>query len=80
MVLLLVHAYNCTRSNVTGFSPYFPMYGRQPMLPIDTELSVQTPDITSSSTHRYIQKLCSRLEWACKKARKKANLMKEIMN
>eukprot|EP00064_Thunnus_orientalis_P023816 superscaffoldBa00009410_g24077 len=31
----LVHAYNCTRNDVTGFTPYELMFGRQPRLPVD---------------------------------------------
>ena len=68
-VSTLTHAYNCTRSNATGFSPYFLMYGRQPLLPIDIEFGVFTPDVTGVATQKYVQMLKHQLEWAYNKAR-----------
>ena len=68
-VSTLTHAYNCMRNNATGFSPYFLMYGRQPLLPIDIEYGVFTPDVTGVATQKYVQMLKHRLEWAYNKAR-----------
>ncbi|KAK7883916.1 hypothetical protein WMY93_027039 [Mugilogobius chulae] len=57
----LVHAYNCTKNDTTGFTPYELMFGRQPRLPIDLVFGL--PMGTSSLNHsEYVQKLKAQLE------------------
>ena len=52
----LLHAYDCTRNNATGFSPYYLMFGRKPHLPIDLLFGTNTADLRGNST-TYIENL-----------------------
>ena len=68
LVATFTHAYNCTISPVTGFSPYFLMFGRTPQLPLDIELGVSMVEQKQTSHQNYVQKLHSKLQWAYQKA------------
>ena len=64
-VSTLTHAYNCTVSSVTGFSPYFLMFGQTPKIPLDIEMGVTlTEQQGDMSYQNYAGKLKARLEWA----------------
>ena len=52
----LVHAYNCTRNNATGFSPYYLMFGWKTHLPIDLLFGINTADLKGNSI-TYIKNL-----------------------
>ncbi|XP_061593076.1 uncharacterized protein LOC133457765 [Cololabis saira] len=52
----LAHAYNCTKHEVTGFSPYELMFGRKPRLPVDLAFELPVND-QSMSHSQYVQNL-----------------------
>lgn len=58
----VVHSYNCTRSDATGYSPYELMFGRQPILPVDLILGLKPPTETHTTHSDYVQNLCQRLK------------------
>ena len=52
-IATLTHAYNCTISSVTGFSPYFLMFGHNPKIPLDVEIWV-----TDRTGRHFSSELC----------------------
>ena len=67
-VTTLTHAYSCTVSSVTGFSPYLLMFGWTLKIPLDIEMGVTLIDQESTSYQNYAKKLQARLKWAYQKA------------
>ena len=85
-IAILTHAYNCTVSSVTWFSPYFLMFlmfERTPKIPLDIEMGVTLMDQEPESYQNYAKKLQARLKWAYQKAqennRKSLNDKRSIM-
>ncbi|XP_027861115.1 uncharacterized protein LOC114136907 [Xiphophorus couchianus] len=68
----LVHAYNCTRNDVTGYSPYELMFGRQPRLPVDLAFGLPVSEKPSTSHSQYVEKLKSHLKESYKIATENA--------
>ena len=57
----IIIAYNSTRSLVTGYSPYFLMFGRRPRLPIDLLLPMRRTQMLTHTIDEYIASLYDRL-------------------
>ena len=66
----LTYACNCTRNNAMGFSLYYLLYGWHPLLLIDVEFGVMTPDLREVVTSKYVKELQRRLKYAFKKVAK----------
>ena len=69
-VLTLVHAYNCTRNNVTDFSLYYLMFGWKPHLPLDILFGTNPADLKDNTSTKYVEYLKQRIEWAYKTTNK----------
>ena len=68
----MVHSYNATRHESTGYSPYFLMFGRHPRLAVDAYLGLSSEDEPIASKEHYATKLKKRLQFAYKTASREA--------
>ena len=58
----VVHAYNCTRHEATGYSPFHLMYGRHPRLPVDFLFGLSTNVSSSKNYQQYVQNWTSAMK------------------
>ena len=65
----IVHAYNSTESDVTGYSPYRLMFGREARLPVDLAFGLSLDQTSIASHQGYVDRLRRNLASAFEKAR-----------
>jgi hypothetical protein len=68
----MVHAYNSTRHDSTGFTPHYLLFGRHPRLAIDAFLGIEPDRSDNVDKSSYISKLKARLNFAYKVASREA--------
>lgn len=67
-VTSLVHAYNSTISDATGYSPYYLMFGREARLPVDLCFRMSGDGSEERSHYQYVTNFKQDLEKACQLA------------
>ena len=60
----ITHAYNCTRSAITGYSPYFLMFGTRPRTSVDLFFPTMREGPSSKNYRKYVQGLRCNLKEA----------------
>ncbi len=60
----LVHAYNCTKNDATGHSPYYLLFGREARLPVDLCFGTSPDGVGVSNHHQYVERMKSELQRA----------------
>ena len=66
----LVHAYNSSSHDTTGYSPFYLLFGREPRLPADLQFGAILPEASSISKSKFVHDLRSRLSVAYEIAKK----------
>jgi transposase InsO family protein len=71
----IVHAYNCTKHDSTGFAPFELMFGRPARLPIDVQYNTSISDVKLGDYNEYIKDLRDSLYRAYQLASKEGKHM-----
>ena len=68
----VVHAYNCTRNEATGYSPFYPLFGRSPRLPINLIFNTSQPS-TQAKHKEFVEEWKKAMQQAYKLASEKVS-------
>jgi hypothetical protein len=72
-VTYVVHAYNCTHHESTGFSPFQLMFGRKPRLPVDIIKGLNENQTADRDYLQYVEKVRQSLKTAYEQAMQKSD-------
>ena len=68
----VVHAYNCTKNEATGYSPFYLLFGRSPRLPVDLIFNTSSPS-TPVKRRKFVEKWKEAMQQAHKLASEKVS-------